>query len=135
MLLSWTLPMERVFDEWVANEKSDRDPVIRPAVDVTDDGDVFRIVVEMPGVAKDGLSIDLENDELRVRGSRPALAESEKVLVNGRDSNRPFERSFTLGKDVDREQVKARLENGLLTLTLPRKAAVKPKRIEVEVTS
>lgn len=135
MLLSWTLPMERVFDEWLSTEKSDREPVIRPAVDVTDDGEVFRIVIEMPGVTKDGLSIDVENDVLRVRGTRPALAESEKVLVDGRQTGRAFERSFTLGKDVDREQVKARLENGLLTLTLPRKPEVKPQRIAVEVAS
>ncbi len=103
-----------------------------PAADVADDGEGFRIVMDMPGVTREGLEIELEKDVLRVHGKRPAT-ESNNLLVNGRLAHLDFERSFTLGKDVDRDGIKARLENGVLTIDLPRRAEVKAQRIEVEV--
>src|SRR5262245_55570012 len=130
MLLSWTLPMERILDSWLATDGVDRKEFVTPAADVTDDGEVFRIVMDMPGVTRDGLEVELENDVLRVRGKRPAV-EREHLVVDGRGADRPFERRFTLGKDVDRSNIKARLENGVVTITLPRRAEVKPHRIEV----
>ena len=132
MLLSWTLPMERILDSWLASEGADRKDFVTPAADVTDDGEVFRIVMDMPGVTRDGLEIELENDILKVRGKR-APTQSEHLVVDGRGADRPFERRFTLGKDVDRSNIKARHENGVVTITLPRRADVKPHRIEVEV--
>jgi len=133
MLMSWTLPMDRVLESWLApNGTTKSAETVSAAADVVDDGDGFRIVMDMPGVTPEGLEIELEKDVLRVSGKRPVL-DSEKLLVDGRRSNLPFERHFTLGKDVDREHVKAKLEHGLLTITLPRRAEVKPQRIEVEV--
>jgi len=125
--------MERMLDAWMpANCDHQHADVATPAADVIDDGEGFRIVMDMPGVTREGLEIELERDVLRVRGKRPAT-ESEKLLVNGRYAHRDFERSFTLGKDVDRDGIKARLENGVLTVELPRRAEVKAQRIEVEV--
>jgi HSP20 family protein len=133
MLMNWTLPMDRVLETWLApNGARERSDVVLASADVVDDGDNFRIVMDMPGVTPEGLSIELEKDVLRVSGKRPVL-DSEKLLVDGRHAGRPFERHFTLGKDVDRENVKAKLENGLLVITLPRRAEVKPQRIQVEV--
>ena len=125
--------MERMLDAWVpAAFDHQHEEVAVPAADVADDGESFRIVVDMPGVTREGLEIELEKDVLRVRGKRPAT-ESENLLVNGRGAHRDFERSFALGKDVDRGGIKARLENGVLTINLPRRAEVKAQRIEVEV--
>jgi HSP20 family molecular chaperone IbpA len=133
MLMSWTLPMERMLDAWMPGSYDHQHAdVAVPAADVVDDGESFRIVVDMPGVTREGLEIELEKEMLRVRGKRPA-PESDKLLVNGRCAHRDFERAFTLGKDVDREGIKARLENGVLTINLPRRAEVKAQRIEVEV--
>jgi HSP20 family molecular chaperone IbpA len=132
MLMNWTMPMERILDEWLAPEPTVKPGSMVPAADVTDDGEVFRIVMELPGVAKEGLEIELKDEVLRIRGQRPAPSEKEKMLVDGRHASRVFERQFTLGREIDREQVNARLENGLLTLVLPRRAEVKPQRIQVE---
>ena len=133
MLMSWTLPVERMFDEWLPSNGHDRTETLRPAADVYDTGEEYRIVVEMPGVAKDGLEIEVKDDVLRLRGTRPATEETAKLLVSGRRSGGVLERHFTLGKDIDRTKVTARLENGLLTVTLPRRAEEKPHRIEVSV--
>lgn len=132
MLLRLGYPIDDVFNGWRTGQE-DRAAVRRPAADVTDDGEVFRIVMELPGVTKDGLEIELKDEYLKVSGKRPAAPEAQKFLVNGRDAALPFERRFTLGKDVDREHVKAQLADGLLTVTLPRRAEVKPHRVEVEV--
>jgi len=133
MLMSWTLPVERLLDEWLPTNGSDQPETVRPAADVIDTGEEYRIVVEMPGVAKDGLEIEVKDDVLRLRGTRPAMEENERLVIGGRRGGRVPERHFTLGKDIDRAKVSARLENGLLTVTLPRRAEEKPQRIEVSV--
>lgn len=133
MFMNCTMPMDRILDEWLAPQTSGRSESLVPSVDVTDDGEVFRIVMELPGVSKEGLEVELKDDVLRIRGQRPAQSEKEKLLVDGRHAARGFERQFTLGREIDREKVVARLENGLLTLTLPRRAEVKPQQIQVEI--
>jgi len=129
MLLNWTLPVERLLAEFDApcNES------IAPAADIVETDDGFRLVVEMPGVTRENLKIDLENDTLTLRGERRATETGKNVLLNGRSSNRPFVQRFALGKDLDRAGIQAKLENGLVTVTLPRREDTKPTRIEVQV--
>ena len=132
MMINWTLPVDRILDEWLESKPNGQVDTAVPAADVTDDGEVYRIVMELPGVSKETLEIELKDDVLRVRGGRPARSEKERLLVDGRAAGRAFERHFTVGREIDREKVNARFENGLLTLTLPRRAEVKPQRIQVE---
>lgn len=129
MLLNWTIPMGFADCE---PSRTGMDGV-RTISDIVDSGDGYRILVEMPGVAPDMLQIDVEDDTLTVKGTRPALAEDSKLLHDGRQAGRPYVGRFRLGKDIDRAAIRARLENGLLSLTLPRKEEEKPKRIEVQV--
>lgn len=105
-----------------------------PRADVVDTPEAYQLIVEMPGVTREALSIQLENDTLELRGTRTAPP-ADRVLVNGRGSDRPFVRRFAIGNDIDRNGIQARLENGLLTVTLPRREEVKPRRIEVQVES
>jgi HSP20 family molecular chaperone IbpA len=127
MLMSWTLPAERR-----AADETSRTEVLRPRVDVLDEGDAYRLIVEMPGVSQDALSVQLEADELLLRGTRKPLDE-ERLFKNGRRADLPFEARFALGGDVDRGKIRARLEEGLVYVTLPRKEEDKPRKIEVEI--
>jgi HSP20 family protein len=104
-----------------------------PAVDILDDGDSYQVVMELPGVSRENLTLTLEKDALIVHATRPQYDERLQVLHDGRASTGAFERRLTLGNEVDRGQVTARLENGLLYVTLPRRAEEKRRRIEVEV--
>ena len=104
-----------------------------PAADVLDDGDSYQIILEMPGVNQEGLNIELETKELVVRGERKAYEKDARLLHAGRAHGTKLEKRFSLGDDVDRAAVTAHLENGLLTVTLPRRAEVKARKIEVEV--
>ena len=128
MLMTWTLPAERP----LADEQATRAEVLRPRVDVLDEGDAYHLIVEMPGVSQDAVSVQLDADELLLRGTRKAIDE-ERLLKNGRRADLPFEARFALGADVDRGKIRARLEDGLVHVTLPRKEEDKPRKIEVEI--
>jgi HSP20 family molecular chaperone IbpA len=129
MLMNWALPVERLRTELEA----ERSQTIAPAADIVTTDDGYRLVVEMPGVTRENLTIDLENDTLTLRGARQAMEKDKSLLLNGRLADRPFEKRFVLGRDLDRAQIQAKLENGLLTVTLPRREDTKPTRIEVSV--
>lgn len=128
MLLNWTIPMH--VD---CNPAQQDGEAVRAKSDVVDTGEGYRIHVEMPGVAPADLEIQVENDSLTVKGTRAAIEQGGKHLHDGRGAERPFVGRFRLGRDIDRSAIQARLENGLLTLVLPRREDEKPKRIEVQL--
>jgi HSP20 family protein len=136
MYVSWSMPLtiDRLLADCESHPDESRSKFLVPRADVVDTGEVFQVVVEMPGVRREDLVIDLENDTLTLRGKRRPSAENSLIL-DGRSAECPFERRFTLGRDVDRGKIQARLEDGIVTVTLPRKEEVKPHRIEVQVES
>jgi HSP20 family molecular chaperone IbpA len=94
-----------------------------PAVDVLEGKDEYLVYADVPGVKKDGLTVQYHDGELRVEASR-AL---------GEDLGWPsdFRRTFAIGPDVDVERISARIENGVLEVHLPKKEAAKPRQISV----
>lgn len=128
MFLQWTHPgmQHRTMSEGCERTAT-------PAADVLDDGESYEIILEMPGVTQEGLNIEMEAKELVIRGERKAYEKDAKLLYSGRTHGTKLEKRFGLGEDVDRTKVSAHLENGLLTVKLPRKAEVQPRKIEVEV--
>lgn len=103
---------------------------VAPAVEVNECGDGYKLQADMPGVDKDGLEILLEDNELTIMGRRQPLAEGGEFLY--RESNDyGYRRTFELDPTIDRTGISARIENGVLTVTLPKAEEVKPRRIEV----
>lgn len=130
MFMHWMLPAT---DRCFTGRTESRPGTIAAAADVVDDGENYELVLEMPGVAQENLSLALEERTLVVRGTRNGYSDEQHVLYDGRRAGHTLEGRFSIGEDVDRSRVRARLENGLLRVTLPRKAEEKRKRIEVEV--
>ena len=131
MLMNWTLPVDRLVSE-LTNENGTATEVVVPRVDVVDEGDAYQLIVEMPGVSKDSLSVHLEAEALLLRGARKAI-DGEHLLKNGRRADLPFEARVTLGGNVDRGKIRARLEDGLVYVNLPRREEDKPRKIEIEI--
>lgn len=104
----------------------------RPNTDVLEREDGFYIYMDMPGVGKSDLTIDLRENELEIRGRSVApRAENAKALhVEFGDGE--YVRTFTLSDGVDREAIRASLRKGLLELFLPKAARFKPRRIEIQ---
>src|SRR2546426_9144891 len=92
---------------------------VMPAASVVEDGDAYLLKVEMPGVNKEGLEISVENNELTIIGRR-SLPEIEETLIHRESRPENFRRAFELDPSIDTSKVSAGIEQGILTLTLPK---------------
>ena len=130
MVLRWMVPVTGTQSETAAGM---RRATLTPEADILDDGDSYHLWVDLPGVPKENLSLMLEKDFLIVSATRPSRPEGMRLLHDGRQNDRTFERRLALGTGVDRDKVQARLEDGVLHVVLPRRAEEKRRRIEVEL--
>ena len=101
-----------------------------PAASVTEIGDGYMLEIEMPGVKKDGLEIAIENNELTIIGRR-SLPAVEGTLIHRESRSENFRRMFELDPSIDADKISARIDHGLVTLTLPKAEHVKPRKIAV----
>ncbi|MEN3939674.1 Hsp20/alpha crystallin family protein [Prosthecobacter sp. SYSU 5D2] len=105
----------------------------KPLYTVGGNADVYEVRVEMPGVAKSGVKIDLEDNVLSIRGERQTAVVPEGWKALHRElSPLGYQLRLRLNTPVDEDKLTANLENGVLTLKLPVKEAAKPRRIEVQ---
>ena len=104
---------------------------IRPVVDIYQTQDGYVLEAELPGVNKDGVSIHLEGNLLTVEGRRSAPALPESEFCYRESSAADFRRVFELDPAIEAGKISARMEQGILTLTLPKAEAAKPHKIAV----
>jgi HSP20 family protein len=104
------------------------------AVDVREDADHFYVQAELPGFRKEDVDITLENQTLTISAERKEEQDEKgpkgELLLHERRYNR-FLRSFTLPPTVDEQTVNAKLDNGVLTITLNKREETKPRKISV----
>jgi HSP20 family protein len=103
-----------------------------PPTDIFETPDALKIVLEMPGVPKEAVDIKVENEVLSIEG---------RIATTNYDGLEPlyteypighFARSFTLPWQVDQQNITANLEDGVLTLTLNKRAESKPRRVAIQ---
>lgn len=103
---------------------------LRPRTHIVENTDGYELQVELPGVNRAGLEVTVENGELTIVGRRqPFQTEAELVYRESRMAD--FRRVFEVDPSIDTTRISARLEQGVLTLSLPKAEAAKPRRIEV----
>ena len=105
-------------------------PHFIPQVDIYEDKKVITLQADMPGVDKDGVSIDLKEDQLTIDG-KIALAEEKETLLHKEYEMGNYFRQFTLSDMIDLEKITAKMVDGVLTLTLPKAEKAVPKKITV----
>lgn len=103
---------------------------VAPAVDIYENEDEILLYADMPGVAKDDLSVNIDNGRLSLSGVR-------KLETIGAASWEEFEdvefvRNFSVPQTIDVEKVEAELKNGVLTLHMPKSEEAKPRQIEIK---
>ncbi len=97
---------------------------------ITDDAIVIR--ADVPGLQPEDIEITLEGDTLSIRGEiKREEANDRKYVLLERPTGK-FERTLTIGTPIDHEKVEATFKDGVLTLTLPKAEAVKPRQITVK---
>ena len=107
-----------------------------PPVDVYEDAHKVVLKLEVPGIKQEDLDIRLENQTLTIKGERKfEKDEKEENFHRIERSYGSFLRSFTLPQTVDSENVQASYENGVLGITLNKKAEAKPKQVKISVGS
>jgi len=103
---------------------------ILPPVNIYETKEAYLLEAEMPGVSKKGLEVTLENNELTIVGHRDTTPiKPEWVYRESKAAE--FKRTFELDPAIDVSKISAQLEQGLLTLTLPKAERIKPRKITV----
>ncbi len=110
-----------------------QDFYIVPMADVYATDDEYVIRADMPAVTKDGLDITLDNNVLTIKGAVDESEKSSDKLKYREYTLHDYMRSFNVGNDIDTGNVTASMDDGVLTITLPKKEEVKPKKIEIAV--
>ena len=102
-----------------------------PVTDIYETDNGLMIVMEMPGVTKERVSIDLQGDVLRIEGQIDFSQYKGMEPVYTEYNIGHFVRTFGLPSKIDREKIAAQLEDGVLTLTLPKVLEAQPRRIAI----
>ena len=106
-----------------------------PPVNVEETAEGLRLTAELPGIARDDVSIDLENNVLSISGTkneeRTEGDEERRYHVWERRYG-AFQRSFTLPRTVQADGIRATFENGVLEINLPKAAEAKGRKIAIE---
>lgn len=126
--------INRLFESPFANGNSDVLNTWAPALDLYEDKDNLVLTAEIPGMQKEDIELSLHENTITLSGER----RNEKKYEGGETSREErffgrFTRSLVLPKTVDSSKVKATYRDGILTVTLPKAEAAKPRQIEVSV--
>jgi HSP20 family protein len=125
---------EGFFPSRVSDEETSRYATMwSPRTDLVETPEAYRIEVDVPGLSRDDIHINFQDDRLTISGERSHEAREEneeRVRVERSFGN--FFRSFTLPSTVNAGDISATHENGVLTITVPKAEESKPRRIEIQ---
>lgn len=102
---------------------------VKPAFAVSEDDHAYTVTVQLPGVAKGGLEITAQADELTLTGRRAWTPPAGWTALYRETPRADFALTLTHGNDIDADKISAELSDGVLRLTLPKVEAAKPKKI------
>ena len=102
-------------------------------VDLYQDKDAFTVRAELPGFRKEDISLDLADGILAITGHQKTETKGEKKGVDETVQERRVSRAVTLPDNVNVEKISAAYENGVLTVTLPKREEAKPRQISIDV--
>ena len=100
-----------------------------PMADIRETADGYAIDIDLPGLTEKDVEITLEGLHLTIKGERKATSETQ--YTRRERGFGYFERIFRLPDDVDNARIEAKAKNGVLTLTLPKSEAAKPRTISI----
>jgi HSP20 family protein len=114
-----------------SNERGHGEKFTAPAASVIETRDGYKLQVDMPAVNKEGLEIFVENNELTITGRR-SMANIDGTILHRESRAENYRRSFDLDPSIDTAKITARIDQGVVTLHLPKAEHVKPRRISVD---
>ena len=107
--------------------------LLRPSVDIYEDAEGITLQADMPGVSRDRLNIEVDSDTLLVEGTAQIdMPEGMEALYADMRSTH-YRRSFALSRELETGKIDASLKDGVLSLRIPKRAELRPRKIEVRV--
>jgi HSP20 family molecular chaperone IbpA len=104
-----------------------------PSVDIIENEKEFLLFADLPGCDEKSLDINLEKNTLTIKAIKNEIVKDDFDLVYCEYTPGNYKRSFALSDDIDRENVKANIKDGILRLILPKSKDSQPKKITVAV--
>jgi len=134
-LTGFSKAFDKMLEDWPATRTDVSKYGFNPSCEVKEDKNAFMLKVDLPGVPKDAIKIDLHDNRLTITGERSEEKKTEEKESKTYFSEMfygSFSRSMTFPVAVDAERSEARYENGVLTMTIPKKAAQGARQISIK---
>ena len=109
------------------------EPALLPPVDVIEDASGITLYADLPGVAKERLSVQVEADTLTISGEMDVPMPQGMAATHAEVTLPRYRRSFTLSKELDAEKLSAELKNGVLKLRIGKAAHAQPRKVDIKV--
>jgi len=106
--------------------------VLRPAVDIFETSEGITLIADMPGVSKNRLDLRIEANNLLLEGTIGIAPQENMAALHADVRATLYRRSFVLGNELEASNIEANLKDGLLTVRIPKRAELRPRRIEVK---
>ncbi len=106
-------------------------PVIKPTYDVQETSASYQLVVQLPGVSREGLELTVENEGLRLVGRRTWIQPTGWTALHRETTDASYELVLEHDNAIDADQATAELRDGVLHVTLPKHETIKPRKIAV----
>ena len=117
----------------IRNRANEQERVMVPAVDIFEDAHRITIRADMPGVAKDGLSVQADRNGLVIEGKLAIQTAQDMQAIYADLNASTYRRSFVLSRELDNERIDASLRDGVLTVRIPKRTEFQTRKIKVNV--
>jgi HSP20 family molecular chaperone IbpA len=111
--------------------RREQEAFLRPAVDIYEDGGGITLKADLPGVSRDRLEIKVEGNDLSIDGWAEIDMPKGMEALHADVGTTRFSRHFTLSNELETDKISAEIKDGVLTLQLPKRAELQPRKIEV----
>lgn len=126
--------VDRIFNNFLSPRSGQAESAVwSPQTDLVETDDEYRIHLDMPGISRDDITINYQDNTLTVHGTRREEQREETAeFVRTERAFGEFHRSFTLPRTVDAEAIEANFDNGVLSIHVPKTEKSKKKKIEIQ---
>lgn len=114
------------------SERAEEPQTLLPRVDVFEDKDGILLIADLPGVAKDGLDLRVDNDTLTLEGEIAPDTPEDMEAIYAEVRLARYRRAFALSSELDTGRIDAQLRDGVLNLRIPKHEFAQPRKIEVK---
>jgi len=108
------------------------EPPVAPVADIYETANEFVLTLEMPGAVKESICVTVQAGTMAVKGEVAPLHRDPAALVFREIGRRKYFREFNLGQGLDRDNIQAQFENGILALVIPKTDAMKLRTIQIK---